>query len=49
MIEWDGEVEISDGGDERGVFSWGRERVETVAIDRDVDREDRRDFYSSGR
>ena len=46
MIEWDGEVGVSDGGDKGGVFSGSRERAETVTVDRDVDGEDRGDFYS---
>ena len=37
MVEWDGEVGVSDGGDEHGMFSGGRERAEAVAMDRDVD------------
>ena len=49
MIEWDGEVGISDGCDKCGMFSGGRERAETVAVDRDVDGEDWGDFYSSWR
>ena len=40
MIEWDGEVGVSDGSDKGGVFCGGWERVEAVTMDRDVDRED---------
>ena len=49
MIEWDGEVEVGDGGDKGGMFSGGRERAEAVTMDGDVDREDGEDFYSSWR
>ena len=49
MIEWYGQVGVGDGGDECGMFGGGRKRAEAVAMDRDVDREDGGNFYSSWR
>ena len=49
MVEWYGEVEVGDGGDECGVFGGRREQVELVIVDRDIDGQDRGDFYSTRR
>ena len=49
VVEWDSRMEVCDSRDEHRVFSWGREQTEAVAIDRDVDREDRGNFYSRWR
>ena len=45
MVEQYGKVGVCDGSDKGGMFGGGGERVESVAIGRDVDGEDRRDFY----
>ena len=42
-------VGVCDGGDKGQMSSGGWERVESVAIDWDVDRKDRGDFYSRWR
>ena len=49
MIDWDGEVGVGDGGDECGMFGGGWERAEAVTMNRDVNREDGGDLYSSWR
>ena len=49
MIEWYGKMRVRDGSDKRSVFGGRWERAEAVAVDKDVDREDRGDFYSRWR
>ena len=49
MVKRYGEVGIHDGSDKGGVFSGRWEQVELMAVDRDVDRQDRGNFYSSWR
>ena len=49
VVERHGKVRVSDGSDEGGMFNWEREQVELVAVDRDINAQDRRDFYSRWR
>ena len=44
VIEWYSEVGVCDGGDEGGMFDRRWDQVEAVAMNWDVDGEDRRDF-----
>ena len=45
MVKGDGKMGVYDGSGEGRVFSEGWEGVELMAVDWDVDREDRGDFY----
>ena len=45
VVEQYGEMGVCDGSDKGGMFDGGGEQVESVAIGRDIDREDRGDFY----
>ena len=49
MVERYSKVGVSDGGGESGMFGGCRKRAEVVTMDRDINREDGGDFYSSRR
>ena len=49
MVKRYNKVGIHNGSDKGGVFSRGWEQAEVMTVDRDVDGEDRGDFYSRWR